>query len=100
VYQLQLAAPGRRPVLIRPDLQQHQLVSEIRQVLESFLAAFIVEKIRNHNEQARLRVARDKLPDRLVEAARPARLQPRQVIHYGREAMPATTADEAITKRI
>src|ERR1035441_5515862 len=45
ILQLQFAIPRRRAVLDRPDLQQHQLVAEIRQKLQRPFAALVIQEI-------------------------------------------------------
>ena len=67
VFNLQLAFPGRFAILVRPDLQQNQLVPEIGQILERFFAVAVVEKIRDHQRQAALRIFRAELARALQE---------------------------------
>src|SRR5476649_1130902 len=59
IAQLQFSNPGRGTVLIRPDLKQHELVAEIGQILQRSLAAVVVQKIRNHDDQPALRIRTD-----------------------------------------
>src|SRR6185312_17275701 len=50
-----LAVPWRVAVFIRPDLDEHKLVTVIGKILERFFAAAVVEKVGDYNDQPALR---------------------------------------------
>ena len=76
----------------RPDLQQHQLVAEIRQELQRAFAALVVQEIRDHDHQAALRVTADELAQHGEEVGRPAGFHGAQRIQHRTEAVPPAGA--------
>src|SRR5260370_15787196 len=63
VAQLQFARPWRHPVLIRPDLQQHELLAVIGQILQRSFAVPVIQKIRAHDHQPPLRMGAGEFPN-------------------------------------
>ena len=45
IHQIQLAGPGRAPVLLRPDLDKQQFMPEVRKILQGLLTALVIQKI-------------------------------------------------------
>ncbi len=84
VLQFQFAGPRRRAVFLGPDLQQHQLVAEIGEILQGALAAVVVEKIGNHDHQAALRIGADELAHHRLIIRRAAGFEGHQAVRRRR----------------
>src|SRR5580700_3053226 len=100
VAQLKLASPRRRAVFLGPDLNQQQLVAEISQVLQSALAAVVVQKIGNHDHQAALPVAADEFAHGGDVIGLAARLDGGEAIGNGRIAMAAAGCHDALREAL
>src|SRR6185312_9861764 len=96
----QLARPWRRAILFRPNLNQQQLVAEIRQILQGALDSFVVEKIRDHDHQAALRIGSNEFPDHRDEIGLPARLNRLQSVGDSEETMPASRRDNTLRQTL
>src|SRR4029079_3772534 len=96
VFQFQLTFPRRFPILVGPDLDQNQLVTEVSQVLQGLLVFAVIEKIRNYQHQASLRIPDDQLKRAFEEVGAPIGFQCCQIIRSRLEAVTAAADEERI----
>src|ERR1019366_5297569 len=96
VAQFQLTGPWRHAVFIRPQLQKHELVAVIGEILQRSLAALVIQEIRDDDDQPALRIRADEFPDRrqVIRGAR--RLKCGNAVHHSKEAVPATGGHHAL----
>src|SRR5215468_825454 len=94
VLQFQFTRPRRYPVFVRPKLNEHQLVPEVRQVLQRAITAFIVEEIGNDNDEASLRAAGDELADDMLVTGASPHLQLAQRVRDADESMAPPAGDK------
>src|SRR5689334_12542045 len=67
VGQIQLAFPRRIAILLIPDVQKHEFVAKVGQILQGALAVGLIQKIGNDDDQPALRIFGDELARYLKE---------------------------------
>src|ERR1039458_4598373 len=54
IAEFEFAGPGRSAIFVGPDLEEHELVAVVGQILEGAFAAGVVQEIGDHDDQAAL----------------------------------------------
>src|SRR5215471_15845936 len=96
VAQLEFARPGRIAVLFREELEQHQFVTEVREVLQSPFAGLIVQKIGDDDHQSPLWKGADELADHRDVIGWPRRFHCGDPIGHVTKTMPAAGRENAM----
>src|ERR1039458_2788927 len=63
VAEFEFAGPGRSAIFVGPNLEEHELVAVVGQILEGAFAAGVVEEIGDHDDQAALGIGGNELAD-------------------------------------
>src|SRR5215831_4419209 len=99
ILELQFALPRRLTVFVRPNLHQHQLVTEIGKILERPFAVVFVEKIGNDQKQPTLGVLGDELARAIQKIRLTSRSEGTQEVHRWLKTVPTTRCREGVVQR-